>query len=324
MTLKLYFKIAAMEDLKRMAIFATVVQQGSMSAAARLLDMSPSAVSQHMRQLERSAGVSLLHRSTRQLTLTDAGQRYYTQCAALCEAARRAQAELAAERQQPSGELRLSAPLGFANHAAPALGAWLGQHPQLRLRLLVDDAPIDLIQARVDLALRFGNQADSSWVARHLGASPTVLCASPQWLAAWNQQAGRPLQALPAHPSELATAEWLQQSHAEHPQLNEEWRHEASGERFALQALPRMVSNHRGTVQHLCEAGLGLAPLSLLDVVQPLREGRLLRLLPDWDMGLLDLWAVTPERDALPAKVRQAVDVLRAYFAQLPGVQPRS
>lgn len=313
-----------MDDLKRMAIFATVVQQGSMSAAARLLDMSPSAVSQHIRQLEQGAGVTLLHRSTRQLGLTDAGQRFYAQCAALSEAAHRARAELAAERQQPSGELRLSAPMGFARHAAPALGGWLNQHPQLRLRLLVDDAPIDLIQARVDLALRFGPQQDSSWVARHLGASPTVLCAAPQWLEGWNQQAVRPLHALPQHPSDLAAAPWLEQSRAEHPQLSQEWRHGTSGERFTLQALPRMVSNHRGTVQHLCEAGLGVAQLSLLDVVQPLRSGQLLRLLPDWEMGHIDLWAMTPQRDALPAKVRQAVEVLRAYFGQLEGVQPRS
>ena len=312
-----------MEDLKRMAIFATVVQQGSMSAAARLLDMSPSAISQHIRQLERDAGVTLLHRSTRQLGLTDAGQRFYTQCAALSEAATRARAELAAERQQPSGELRLSAPVGFARHAAPALGAWLGQHPQLRLRLLVDDAPIDLIQARVDLALRFGPQQDSSWVARHLGASPTVLCAAPQWLEAWNLQAGRAPRALPAHPTDLATATWLEQSRTDPTQLAQEWRHSTSGEVAALHAQPRMVSNHRGTVQHLCEAGLGVAQLTLLDVVQPLREGRLLRLLPDWDMGLLDLWAVTPQRDALPAKVRQAVEVLRAYFGQLEGVVAR-
>lgn len=309
-----------MEDLKRMAIFATVVQQGSMSAAARLLDMSPSAVSQHIRQLEKDAGVTLLHRSTRQLGPTDAGQRFYAQCAALSEAAERARAELAAERQQPSGELRLSAPMGFARHAAPALGGWLNQHPLLRLRLLLDDAPIDLIQARVDLALRFGPQQDSSWVARHLGASPTVLCAAPQWLEGWNQQAARPLHALPQHPGELAGAPWLKQTRAEHPQLVQEWRQRSSGEAFTLQALPRMVSNHRGTVQHLCEAGLGVAQLSLLDVVQPLQDGRLLRLLPDWEMGHIDLWAMTAQRDALPAKVRQALEVLRAYFSQLPGV----
>jgi DNA-binding transcriptional LysR family regulator len=310
-----------MEDLKRMAIFATVVQQGSMSAAARLLDMSPSAVSQQIRQLEREAEVTLLHRSTRQLGLTDAGQRFYAQCAALSEAAQRARAELAAERQAPSGELRMSAPVGFARHAAPALGDWLGQHPQLRLRLLVDDAPIDLIQARVDLALRFGPQQDSSWVARHLGASRTVLCAAPRWLEQWNQQAGRPPAVLPRHPADLATATWLVQSRAEPVQLARELHHTATGETYPLHALPRMASNHRATVQHLCEAGLGVAEMTLLDVVQPLREGRLLRLLPDWDLGLLDLWALTPQRTAMPAKVRQALAQLGTYFGRIEGVE---
>lgn len=301
-----------MEDFKRMAVFAAVVEQGSMSAAARRLDMTPSAVSQQIRRLEREAGVTLLHRSTRQLTLTDAGQRFYAQCAQMCEAAARARAELAAERQQPSGELRMSAPAGFMPHAAPALGTWLARHPALRLRLLMDDAPIDLIQARVDLALRFGTLADSSWVARHLGRSATLLCAAPQWLAAWG--------ALPGHPRELAQASWLDLARGEHARLDLHWRHGASGETCALQAVPRMVSNQRAAVQQLCEAGLGLAMLSAHDVAASLREGRLVRLLPSWEMGQLDIWAVTPQRAAQPAKVRQAIEALRSYFSGLEGV----
>ena len=313
--------MAGMDDLKRMAIFATVVQQGSLSAAARALDMSPSAVSQHLRQLERAAGVSLLHRSTRQLSLTDAGQRFYTQCAALQDAAERARAELAAERELPSGELRLSAPVGFARHVAPALGPWLAQHPQLRLCLLVDDAPIDLIQARVDLALRYGSLPDSSWVARALGTSPTVLCAAPHWLHDWNVQHHRPAPTLPQHPTELALANWLHQGRADGGPLQLHFQHSTSGERASMQVLPRMLSNHRGAVQLSCEAGLGVALMTLFDVAPALHEGRLLRLLPAWTVGHLQLWAVTPQRDALPAKVRQALAVLRSYFAQLPGVQ---
>lgn len=306
-----------MEDLKRMAVFVAVVEQAGMSAAALRLDMTPSAVSQHIRQLEREAGVTLLHRSTRQLALTDAGQRFYVQCAQMCEAAARARAELDAERQEPGGELRMSAPAGFAPHAAPALGSWLARNPALRLRLLMDDATIDLIQARVDLALRFGTLADSSWVARHLGRSATLLCASPKWLAAWQAERGKP----PLHPSELAQAPWLDLARKDHARVDLNWRHGPSGESFSLQALPQMVSNHRATVQQFCEAGLGVAVLSAHDVAASLREGRLVRLLPQWDMGQLDIWAVTPQRDAQPAKVRQAIEVLRAYFARLEGVQ---
>ena len=302
-----------MEDFRRMAIFAAVVQRGTMSAAARQLDMTPSAVSQHIRQLEKEAGISLLHRSTRQLSLTDAGQRFYVQCAAMCEAADRASAELAAERQQPSGELRLSAPAGFTQHAVPALGDWLRQHPALRLRLLMDDKPIDLIEARVDLALRFGHLPDSNWIARPLGRSPTVLCAAPQLLAQLSE--------LPQHPRDLMELPWLDMNRSEPPQINSLWQHSPSGESFQLQVTPQMSSNHRAAVQQFCEAGLGLALLSAHDVTASLRQGRLLRLLPRWDMGQLDIWAVTAQREALSAKVRQAIEVLREYFAGMEGMQ---
>lgn len=302
-----------MEDFKRMAIFAAVVEQGSLSAAARLLDITPSAVSQHMRQLEKEAGVTLLHRTTRQSSLTAAGQRFYTQCATMCEAATRARAELAAERQEPSGELRMSAPAGFTPHAAPALGDWLARHPALRLRLLMDDAPIDLVQARIDLALRFGTLADSSWIARLLGRSTTVLCAAPAWLQSQKQP--------PLHPADLAQAHWLDLSRSDKPELDVHWQHNLNGEQVHFQVLPQMVSNHRAAVQQFCEAGLGIALLSAHDAADSLRSGRLIRLLPQWHMGHLDIWAVTPERHVQSAKVRQAMEVLRQYFSRLDGVQ---
>lgn len=273
--------------------------------------MTPSAVSQHIRQLERGAGVRLLHRSTRQLSPTPAGQRFYLQCAAVAEAAQRARAELASE-QAPSGELRLSAPVGFARHAGPALGPWLARFPQLRLRLLLDDAAIDLVQSRVDLALRFGPQADSAWVARPLASTPNWLCAAPAWLRA-NRR--------PDHPAELAGAGWLSLSQAERSELIFHWQSADGAQAYELQAQPRWISNHQGAVQQLCEAGLGLAVLSALDVTEALAQGRLCRLLPDWEMGRLDIWALTPQRDALPAKVIQALDELRAYFGRLDGAQ---
>lgn len=301
-----------MDDLRRMAVFAAVVQHQSMTGAARALGISPSAVSQHIRQLERDARVTLLHRSTRQINLTDAGQRFYVQCATLSAAAERARAELDAEQQTPSGALRLSAPVGFARHAAPALGAWLARFPALRLRLLLDDAPIDLIQARVDLALRFGPQQDSNWAARRLARTPNWLCAAPQWVHAHG--------GMPQHPSDVAQAAWLALSKNEQQHLQLHWRHTITGEDVTVQALPQSMSNHQGAVQQLCEAGLGVAVLSALDVVPSIQSGQLLRLLPDWDMGHLDIWAVTPQRNTQPAKVRQAIEELQAYFASLQGV----
>lgn len=145
-----------MDDLKPLAVFAQTVDAGSMSAAARRLGMSPSAVSQTIRALEARGGLTLLHRSTRKLTLTEAGERYYPHCKHVLEAARAAAESLQHARDAPTGELRVSAPVGFASHIAPALAELLTEAPQLRLRLLVEDAMIDLIDARIDVAIRVG------------------------------------------------------------------------------------------------------------------------------------------------------------------------
>jgi len=298
-----------MDDLKRMAVFASVVRHGSMSGAARALGLSTSAVSQQVRQLEREGGVTLLHRSTRKLALTEAGARFHEQCAALCAAAEQARAELAASRDAPSGELRLSAPVGFARHVAPSLGGLLAEHPALRLRLLVDDTPIDLIDARIDLAIRFGRLADSGWAARRLCAMQTWLCASPAWV----ERHG-----LPPHADALLAQRWLGMARAGGG-LSVELRG-PGGEARSLRVEPHIASNNQLALQQMCEAGLGVALLGSMDVHGDVQAGRLVRLLPGWSFGGLDIWAVTPQRDAQPAKVRQAIAALAAYLRAQPGV----
>lgn len=298
-----------MEDLKRMAVFASVVQHGSMSSAARALGMSTSAVSQQVRKLESDGGVTLLHRSTRKLALTEAGQRYHAGCAAMWAAAEQARAELAASRDQPSGELRLSATVGFARHVAPALGALLADHPALRLRLLVDDAPIDLINARIDLAVRYGRLQDSSWAARRLCGMQWWLAASPTWLAKHGA---------PRDPDALLAHSWLGFAREGGGLLIN--LHSPSGESRALRVEPRIASNNQWSIQQMCEAGLGLALIGSMDAQEALQAGRLVRLLPQWSFGALDIWAVTPQRDAQPAKVRQAIAALQDYLRGLPGV----
>ncbi len=309
LSLKLYFTIERMEDLKRMAVFASVVQHGSMSGAARALGMSTSAVSQQVRKLESDGGVTLLHRSTRKLALTEAGQRYHARCAAMCAAADQARAELAASRDAPSGELRLSATVGFARHIAPALGELLAAHPALRLRLLVDDSPIDLINARIDLAVRYGRLQDSTWAARRLGGMQWYLCAAPGWVADHG---------VPQHPDALLSYSWLGFAR-ENGGLLIDLR-SPTGDPRALRVEPRIASNNQLSIQQMCEAGLGLALVGSMDSHDALQAGRLVRLLPDWSFGTLDIWAVTPQRDAQPAKVRQTIAALHRYLSQLPGV----
>src|SRR3989344_5584057 len=243
-----------MEDLKRMAVFAAVVQHGSMSGAARALGMSTSAVSQQVRKLESDGGVTLLHRSTRKLALTEAGQRYHARCAAMCAAADQARAELAASRDAPSGELRLSATLGVPRHIPRALGGLLAARPALRLRLLVDDSPIDLINARIDLAVRYGRLQDSTWAARRLGGMQWYLCAAPGWVAAHG---------VPQHPDALLSHSWLGFAR-ENGGLLIDLR-SPTGDPRALRVEPRIASNNQLSIQQMCEAGLGLALAGSMD-----------------------------------------------------------
>lgn len=295
-----------MDSVKRMALFAQVVQHGSMSAAARALGMSTSAVSQQVRALEQDAGVALLHRSTRRLALTDVGSRYYAACARLLDAAGEAEAELSAARQAPSGELRLSAPLGMAAHIGPALGSWLQDNPQLRLHLFFDDGWTDLLQARIDVALRFGQLPDSDWMAQRLGSLRRWPCAAPAWL----QRHG-----LPDDPLQIPAAEWLGMLQV--PGLV--WRHRENSEERLVPAHPRIASQNQPAVLRLCEAGLGVAVLTCLDASPLLDAGSLQRLLPEWEVPPLPAWAVTPHRQTQPAKVRQAIDLLQDYLARVPG-----
>ena len=297
-----------MDDLKRMAIFAAVVQQGSMSSAARQLGISTSAVSQQVRLLEQGGGVTLLHRSTRKLTLTDAGARYAEHCQAMVAAAAQARAQLSLAHDAPTGELRLSAPVGFARHVAPALAPLLAEHPALSLKLLVDDAMIDLIEARIDLALRAGRLADSSWTARRLCALEWLPCAAPAYLA----QRGTP-----ASLAQLGAHQWLGAPRSGQA-VHLEWRG-PEGRVEALRVLPRITSNNQFTLQQMCVAGLGVGLMVRADIDDELHEGRLVPLLPAWRLAPIDVWALTPQRNRQPANVRHALAALQLHFRSVAG-----
>lgn len=168
-----------------MAVFATVVAEGSLAGAARRLGMTPSAVSQHMRSLEKALGVPLLHRSTRRLALTEAGAAFYPGCEAMLQQALQAEQRLAELRDTLVGELRIATPVGIGGRSlAEALSPLLQAHPKLTLRVLADDRIVDMIEQRVDIALRANRQlADADLIAHPLTAWPMVLCAAPRYLS---------------------------------------------------------------------------------------------------------------------------------------------
>jgi DNA-binding transcriptional LysR family regulator len=297
-----------MNQLKRMAVFAEVVAAGSMVGAARHLGMTASAVSQHVGQLEKALGLALLHRSTRRLTLTEAGERYSQGCIAMLQAAKSAEQALEALRDEPEGELRLSAPVGSASLLASAL-APLRAYPRLTLRLLLDDALVDLVQERVDVALRMGELADSTLVARKLGHLPRQLCAAPAYLAerGW-----------PAHPADLAQHHWV----GGRPGVVGPDRivlRNAQGEEHALELECRAHATQAAALHSLCVAGWGIGVGIGPEAQKALAEGLLLPVLPQWRLDDLPIYAVTQRRAEQPAKVRFALEALQNYFVERRG-----
>ncbi|MET3135557.1 DNA-binding transcriptional LysR family regulator [Oxalobacteraceae bacterium GrIS 1.11] len=309
-----------MIDLKSYVVLAEVVGSGSMSAAARRLGLTPSAISQIITGLERRSGVVLLHRSTRKISLTEAGERCYAHCLRLVDAANAATASLEQARDAPTGELRIAAPLGFGNHVAPAMAPVLAEWPQLRLRLIVDDAMIDLVASRIDIALRVGSLVDSNWVGRKLCDLDPILCASPAYI----ERHG-----MPDSPSDLCGHNWLG--------LTRDMATMPSGNAFDSTDIPQVAFDLVGgqgreeriivplrtsttnqiALQQMCEQGMGIARLFEIDVRAALERGALIRVLPQLRLRSHMLTMLTPSREGEPAKVRVTLAALKHHFASV-------
>ena len=258
-----------MEQLKRMTLFATVVDRGSMVGAAEVLGMTASAVSQQIRKLEESTQVSLLHRTTRKLTLTEAGASFYESCAQVLALAEQAEQRLAELRDAPVGELRIAAPVGLPGKLlSEALAPLLRAHPGLSLRLFFHDEMIDLIERRLDLAIRVGQQDDSSLVARQVADWRMLLCAAPAYLARCG-----PVE----DPQQLLGLDWLSLSTDRWQQVT---LYGPGGAQQRLRIESRVACNNILSVRQFTLAGMGVSVQPDPEVREQLVSGQLLALLP--------------------------------------------
>jgi len=259
----------------------------------------------------------LLHRSTRRLTLTEAGERCYPHCLRLLEAGQAATASLEQARDAPVGELRIAAPVGFGAHVAPALAPVLAEWPRLQLRLIVDDALIDLVERRIDIALRVGWAADSAWAVRKLCDLDIILCAAPAYLERHGQ---------PEAFAELDRYQWLGLDR-ETPETIKAGEAISSftlnladgrGRHEKIDLPIHIATTNQIALQQMCEQGMGIACLFYADVRPALEHGALMRVLPRWSLTTRPVTMVTPKRDGVPAKVRVAMIALERHFATLP------
>ena len=310
-------------DLKPYVVFAQVIESGSMSAAARRLGLTPSAISQIITGLERQSGVKLLHRSTRKISLTDVGERCYSHCLRLLEAANAAATSLEQARDAPTGELRIAAPVGFGAHLAPALAPVLAEWPHLHLRLIVGDEFIDLVEAKIDIALRVGSLINSNWVGRKLCDLSTILCASPAYL----ERHG-----IPKEPSDLHGHNWLGLTSSKVISSAGSAASKSEIPNFSLGLIDendvreqvilpvRTSTTNQISLQQMCEQGMGIAQLFYVDVRPALEKGALVRVLPHYRQPSYPLTMLTPSRESEPAKVIVALAAIKRHFSSVHGM----
>jgi DNA-binding transcriptional LysR family regulator len=293
---------------EQLEAFAAVAEQGGFAAAARVLGRDASVISRRVEALEARLGVRLLARTTRQVALTEAGRGYLRRVQGVLAELASADAEVAEGAGAPRGVLRLSFPAKFARlWVAPWLPSFLAAHPLLRLETTHTDRFVDLVAERFDAAIRISNLADSGLVVRHLAPSPTLLCAAPSYLA---------VKGTPKAPTDLKRHACLS---FPIPSVWPHWRLRRGDEKVTVRVAGPLLSDDGETLVTACTQAIGimLAPNWL--VGRELSDGRLVRVLPDWELdvdGAVQL--VLPPGRLVPAKTRAFVERVVAEFTPSP------
>jgi DNA-binding transcriptional LysR family regulator len=293
-----------MDRLQAMSAFVRVVEHGSFARAAERLDLSTSAVSRHVAELEAHLGARLLNRTTRRLSLTESGQSFYERCVQLLADLEEAEAAASASTAQPHGTIRVSCAANFALlHMAPAIGAFLDRYPKIRLDISLSDRLVDLVEEGYDLAIRIGNLGESNLVARKLGVTRLMVVGAPAYL----KKHGRPRvpEDLAAH--NCFTYEYLR-VRGQWPFVDEQGR-----ERW-VRVGGSLHSNNGELLARAAVKGIGLAYEPDFIVGADVRAGRLIPVLTEHTRREAGIYAVYPSRRHLSAKVRVFVDFLAERF----------
>lgn len=286
-----------MDRLVAMRQFATVVETGSFSAAARRLNMGQPAVSKAIANLEEYLGVRLLTRTTRAQHLTEAGQRYYERARIVLDEADEAEAAAREAALSLAGRLRLAAPPTFAAlHLLPRLREFLDEHPGLTIDLVLDDRWIDLIEEGVDLAIRLGQPSDSSLVARKLMTSRRMLVASAGYIARHGE---------PRQPEDLLTHRIVAYSQFEGPTA---WSFQQGTANVSVAVQPTLRVSAAEGMRSCILSELGIGMGSALMFTPELATGTVRQVLSEWHLPPLDVWAMLPSGRKATRRARVFVD----------------
>lgn len=295
-----------MDRLQAIEVFVKVAELKSFSAAARALDLSRTLVSERVRDLEDDLGVRLLQRTTRRVSLTEPGAAFLERVRLGLAAFEEAAAEASSLTAEPRGTLRVNAPMSFGfRHLASSIGAFMQQYPQVRVELTLTDLHVNLLEDKVDVAVRIGDLRDSSLIARKLATCRMMLCAAPSYLKK---------RGAPKHPRDLVGhtllfyTYWLE---------SDVWRFKRRGEEIVVRAGDAALRCNNGdAVAEAAAQGAGIA-LQPNFIAGPLiKEGRLVELLPAWRAAEFGVHAVYVQSQFVPAKSRAFIDFLSDAYAK--------
>ncbi len=292
-----------MEGFGAIQVFVAVVENSGFSAAARTLGISKSAVSKRINQLEAHLGVRLLHRTTRKLSLTEAGERYFEHAAQALTAAGQAEDAVTELQGEPQGNLKISSPMSFGRlHVAPLIPKLLQRHPKLQIDLVMDDRKVDLVAGGFDVAIRAGNLPASTLIARKLAPLRQVLCASPDYIDRYGR---------PGTPAELSSHNCVLYSYSSDAN---EWTLIGEGGPETMTVSGSYQVNNSEALLEALREGVGVGRLPTFVAGPDLKTGRLVKLFESYCIPEFTIYAVFPERQYLPAKVRAFLDFAIEYF----------
>lgn len=296
-----------MDRFAEMRAFVEVVKAGAFIKAADALDLSKAAISRQIADLERRLGTRLIHRTTRRLSVTDEGQRFYEQAKELLAGVDTAEAEVMTHSKEVGGHLRINAPLSFGVlHLAPVWAAFKAKHPKATLDVTLGDHVVDLVNDGYDLAIRIAQMQDSTLVSRRLATTRMVLCASPAYLKRHGT---------PRHPRVLAKHSTIAYTLLS---TGDDWRFTGPDGPVIARVNPCMHTNNGDTCRAAALAGTGIILQPSFMVGEDLRRKTLVELMPEFHSVELGVYAVYPTRRYLPLRVRAMVDFLADRFRDPP------
>lgn len=299
-----------MDKLLAMTVFRTVVESGSFAKASETLGLSTTTTSRQVGELEKSLGISLLHRSTRKIALTDSGHVYFERCCAHLDDIAATEHAVGGQRMHPVGTLRLSVPGSFGvGFLAPRLEGFLGLYPELKLDIQFSERVVDLAAEGIDVAVRIARQAPAALAARPLATVRPVVCASPAYLAGHG---------VPQRPEDLTGHNCL--SHSGKADCGE-WRFDRDGESHVVRIQGSLRANSCEMMRMAALGGHGIIYEPAFVVAQDLREGRLVRLLPDYQTEWRTAFAIFRGTGRHTAKIRVFVDYLARIFEDDPAAR---